>query len=281
MAGSQEVRGSNPRGSTTAGQQLFTQRTRETSSDQERAGDPGGLNTLLIRQGGVYVASQANAGALSGAPRSLASVAAVDEPRPDPGTRSLAGWFIDRKERHERDRCHARHIRMYVQPPRPAGAKPFFIWVGLCLLGIPIAGYLGNLVAGHVDGVTPALIGGALTGAGIGFAQWLLASAESRRRPWMDRGNERRTRRWLGRRCQVGWLRDDHAPAGDHGRDLGSVRRDRPGDRAARQVLALARVDRRDAACSSARLGRDLLVIDSGQSSSPSSGHQGLWSSRP
>ena len=58
--------------------------------------------------------------------------------------------------------------------PRPAGAKPFFIWVGLSLLSIPLAGYLGWGVAGHVDGVMPALIGGALTGAGIGFAQWLM-----------------------------------------------------------------------------------------------------------
>ena len=58
--------------------------------------------------------------------------------------------------------------------PRPSEAKTFFTWIGLCLLGIPLAGYLGWGVAGHVDGVMPALIGGALTGAGIGFAQWLL-----------------------------------------------------------------------------------------------------------
>jgi hypothetical protein len=58
--------------------------------------------------------------------------------------------------------------------PRPVGAKTFFIWVGLCLLAFPIAGEVAHAIAGPVDGVIPALFGGALTGAGIGFAQWLL-----------------------------------------------------------------------------------------------------------
>ena len=57
---------------------------------------------------------------------------------------------------------------------RPAGAKTFFKWAGLCILGIPIGGYLGSIVAGPVDGVTPALLGGAVAGAVIGLAQWLL-----------------------------------------------------------------------------------------------------------
>jgi hypothetical protein len=61
-----------------------------------------------------------------------------------------------------------------LRVPRSGGAKTFFTWVGLSLLGIPLAGYLGWGVAGHVDSVMPALIGGALTGAGIGFAQWLM-----------------------------------------------------------------------------------------------------------
>lgn len=60
-----------------------------------------------------------------------------------------------------------------IQLPRTTGARPFFIWAGLTVLGIPLAGYLGWGVAGHVDSVASALIGGALTGAGIGFAQWL------------------------------------------------------------------------------------------------------------
>ena len=55
---------------------------------------------------------------------------------------------------------------------RPTRTKSFFIWAGLSLLGFPLGGLLGHAVAGRVDGVTPALIGGALTGAGIGLAQW-------------------------------------------------------------------------------------------------------------
>jgi hypothetical protein len=58
--------------------------------------------------------------------------------------------------------------------PESAGVKTFFAWAGLCLLGIPAAGYLGWGVVGHVDSAMPALVGGALTGAGLGFAQWLL-----------------------------------------------------------------------------------------------------------
>ena len=61
-----------------------------------------------------------------------------------------------------------------IQLPRTTGAKPFFIWAGLMVLGIPLAGYLGWGVAGHVDSVAPALIGGALTGAGIGLAQCVM-----------------------------------------------------------------------------------------------------------
>jgi hypothetical protein len=61
-----------------------------------------------------------------------------------------------------------------VQAPRRVGARTFLIWVGLTVLGIPIAGELAYLVSGRVDGVMPALLGGALAGAGIGLAQWLM-----------------------------------------------------------------------------------------------------------
>ena len=42
-------------------------------------------------------------------------------------------------------------------------------------LAFPVAGLIGRAVAGDVDGVGPALIGGALTGAGLGAVQWLAA----------------------------------------------------------------------------------------------------------
>jgi hypothetical protein len=61
-----------------------------------------------------------------------------------------------------------------LQSSRRAGVKPFFMWMGVCILGIPIGGYLGNIVAGPVDGVPPALLGGAVTGAVIGLAQWFM-----------------------------------------------------------------------------------------------------------
>ena len=58
--------------------------------------------------------------------------------------------------------------------PRMGAARIVFTWLGVALLGFPIAGYLGWIVSGHVDALVPALIGGALTGAGVGLVQWLM-----------------------------------------------------------------------------------------------------------
>src|SRR5687768_15825412 len=60
-----------------------------------------------------------------------------------------------------------------VRTRRMSGVKIVFGWIGISLLAFPLAGYAGWGIAGHVDGIVPALIGGALTGAGIGLAQWL------------------------------------------------------------------------------------------------------------
>ena len=56
--------------------------------------------------------------------------------------------------------------------PRMSALKITFVWIGLSLVAFPLAGYLGWGIGGHVDGVGPALLGGALTGAGIGLVQW-------------------------------------------------------------------------------------------------------------
>jgi hypothetical protein len=57
--------------------------------------------------------------------------------------------------------------------PRMSGTKLVFSWIGLALAAFPLAGYAGWGVSGHIDAVGPALIGGAITGAGIGLVQWL------------------------------------------------------------------------------------------------------------
>jgi hypothetical protein len=64
-------------------------------------------------------------------------------------------------------------VRKSFTMPRMSGAKIVFSWIGLALVAFPLAGYVGWGVGGHVDGVGPALIGGAITGAGIGLVQWL------------------------------------------------------------------------------------------------------------
>jgi hypothetical protein len=51
---------------------------------------------------------------------------------------------------------------------------PGWRWAAVAL-AFPIAGLIGWTVGGHVDGVGAALVGGALTGAGLGAAQWLAA----------------------------------------------------------------------------------------------------------
>jgi len=68
----------------------------------------------------------------------------------------------------------ARAVNPPLRIPRMSGIKIVFSWIGLTLLAFPLGGLLGWTVGGHVDGIVPALIGGALTGAGIGFAQWFL-----------------------------------------------------------------------------------------------------------
>ena len=51
---------------------------------------------------------------------------------------------------------------------------PGWRWAAVAL-AFPFAGLFGRLVGGDVDAVGAALVGGTLTGAGLGAAQWLAA----------------------------------------------------------------------------------------------------------
>ena len=64
-------------------------------------------------------------------------------------------------------------IRKPLSVPRMGATKIVLSWIGTTLIAFPVAGYAGWGIGGHVDGVGPALIGGAVTGAGIGFVQWM------------------------------------------------------------------------------------------------------------
>ena len=61
-----------------------------------------------------------------------------------------------------------------VQDPSDPRRFPGWRWVAVAL-AFPIAGYIGWTVGGHVDAVGAALVGGALTGAGLGAVQWWAA----------------------------------------------------------------------------------------------------------
>jgi hypothetical protein len=47
--------------------------------------------------------------------------------------------------------------------------------LGGCRPGLPLSGLIGGAISGPVDAAGSALIGGALTGAGLGAAVWLAA----------------------------------------------------------------------------------------------------------
>jgi hypothetical protein len=63
---------------------------------------------------------------------------------------------------------------------------PGWRWVAVAL-AFPIAGLIGWTVGGRVDAVGAALVGGALTGAGLGAVQW-----------WAAKGALGRAAAWIG-----------------------------------------------------------------------------------
>ena len=74
-------------------------------------------------------------------------------------------------------------IRKPLVLPRMSALKIVLSWIVVTLVAFPLAGYLGWGIGGHVDGIVPALIGGALTGAGIGFVQWVFLRRDLRMGP--------------------------------------------------------------------------------------------------
>jgi hypothetical protein len=71
-------------------------------------------------------------------------------------------------------------IRKPLLLPRMGAIKIVLSWIGVTLIAFPLAGYLGWGIGGHVDAVVPALVGGAITGAGIGFVQWFFLRRDLR-----------------------------------------------------------------------------------------------------
>ena len=69
--------------------------------------------------------------------------------------------------------------------PRAVGF-PGWVWVAVAF-AFPVAGYVGGAVSGPVDDVGAALVGGALTGAGLGAVQW-----------WAAKGSLGRPAAWIG-----------------------------------------------------------------------------------
>jgi hypothetical protein len=63
---------------------------------------------------------------------------------------------------------------------------PGWRWVAVAL-AFPIAGYIGWGVGGHVDAVGTALVGGAITGAGLGAVEW-----------WAAKGVLGKAAAWIG-----------------------------------------------------------------------------------
>jgi hypothetical protein len=75
-----------------------------------------------------------------------------------------------------------------AQNPSERRRFPGWRWVAVAV-AFPVAGLIGWKVGGRVDAVEAALVGGALTGAGLGAVQWWAASgALGRAAAWIGSG---------------------------------------------------------------------------------------------
>ena len=66
----------------------------------------------------------------------------------------------------------ARPHAPFPRAPIPAPGRRIVLRWMPTFLGFPIGGFVAEIV-GRVDAVAPAIVGGAITGAVLGFAQWL------------------------------------------------------------------------------------------------------------
>jgi hypothetical protein len=71
-------------------------------------------------------------------------------------------------------------------PPSQRRVFPGWRWVAVAV-AFPVAGLIGWTLGGRVDAVDAALVGGALTGAGLGAVQW-----------WAAEGALGRAAAWIG-----------------------------------------------------------------------------------
>jgi hypothetical protein len=78
---------------------------------------------------------------------------------------------------------------MTKHPQRaPAGRRPFPGWPWVAVAGaFPIAGLIAGAISGPIDAIEAALLGGALTGAGLGAVEW-----------WAAKGALGRPAAWIG-----------------------------------------------------------------------------------
>ena len=143
----------------------------------------------------------------------------------------------------------------------PSQRRPFpgWSWVAVAL-AFPVAGYIGWAISGRVDTVGAALVGGALTGAGLGRRPVVGRQGRARAPGGLDRRERRRLRRRAGGRRRARRLR--HRPRlarpDGSGQRRGARRRAGTRARAAGTQRGSARPwASRDAGALRARLGRD------------------------
>ena len=55
---------------------------------------------------------------------------------------------------------------------KPAGVKRMWLWPLSILVGLPIGGYIADLVVDGVDSVGAAIVAGLIAGAIVGAAEW-------------------------------------------------------------------------------------------------------------